>query len=383
MVEVTTAGQDGKVKLNYLGHREAKTVREQILARIAARRTRQDPVHQGFASRDQTLQDPDPQRPDLRDPALAAVPSVVAGRLEDFTDLDVDEAVANSLVTVPVGRLIGATLLSWETMIFSAVIAIAIGMGVFADPLVFIALVPISIAFGATLISGFTRNMNFHLSLGAQGMRVSAGLISTITETIPRGKIHAISVRQPLGWRPFGWWQVRITTAGLSTSSNNAAKTVMSTMLPVGKFDDVLRVLDVVIPGHGMSPDDVREGLVGTSGGYLGSPVRAAWLLWFSRSRNGLRLAPNGEAIEPNLRLRRGFFTRLLVIIPITRLQSIQLYRGPLHYPLRLASLTAHTVLGPVPTRIAGLDLVQSRDALDDIAAAAIDAAQADVRGAP
>ncbi|MBK0297088.1 hypothetical protein IAE22_35140, partial [Bacillus sp. S34] len=63
-------------------------------------------------------------------------------------------------------------------------------------------------------------------------------------ETLPPGRIHAVSVAQPLLWRPFGWWDVRInraTNAGNGASNNQQ---VSSIVLPVGTARDVREVLD-------------------------------------------------------------------------------------------------------------------------------------------
>lgn len=372
MLEVSTAGQDGKVRLNYLSHRDAKLVREQILADVAARRQGKNPVSGQAPSLTHDLA-LSPQ-----DPALSAIPDVLAHRVNDFVDLDLDPGAGSSLVTVSPGRILGSTVLSWPTIIFSIAIAGIIVAGSVGETFVLFMLVPAAITFVGVTVSGFTRSMNFHLSLSEHGVRVSSGLISTVTETIPRGRIHAIGVSQPLGWRPFGWWHVRITTAGLNPASNGNARAALNTMLPVGKIDDVVRVLDVLMPGHGMSPDQVREAMLGTAGDFLGSSPRAAWILWFARRRNGLKIAGAGTAAEPHLRLRRGFATRLLVLVPLVRVQSIELDRGLLHRGLGLAALTARTVLGPVPTRIAGLTLEDARSAFDDIAVAAVDASKND-----
>lgn len=380
MLEVATAGQDGKVKLNYLGHRDAKAEREHILAEVAARRTgtrvapsSQDPAVHAPAPAQAGAIAPAGESP-LRDPALAAMPDQLANRVEDFADLDLDAGAGDSLVTVPAGRLLGATLLSWPTIIFGVGIAGIIIAGILGESVLLFMLVPAVITFFGVTFASFTRSMNFHLSLSEQGVRVSTGLLSTVTETIPRGRIHAIEVYQPLGWRPFGWWHVRITTAGLGPTSSGGNGVLLNIMLPVGRFVDAARVLDVLLPAHGMAADDLREAMTGSAGDFIGSPKRAAWILWFARRRNGLRVSAATSADAAHVQLRRGLATRRLVLVPMVRIQSVQLHRGLLHRPLGLAALTTHTVLGPVQTRISGLALADARAAFAQIVAAAVEA---------
>lgn len=379
MLEVATAGQDGKVKLNYLGHRDAKAEREHILAEVAARRTGarvapspQDPAVPASALSPEGS--PAGETLPHRDPALAAMPGQLANRVEDFADLDLDAGAGDSLVSVPAGRLLGATLLSWPTIIFVVGIAGIIIAGILGESVLLFMLVPTVITFFGVTFASFTRSMNFHLSLSEQGVRVSTGLLSTVTETIPRGRIHAIEVFQPLGWRPFGWWHVRITTAGLGPTSGGGTGVLLNTMLPVGKFADAARVLDVLLPAHGMSPDELGEAMMGRSGGFVGSPKRAAWILWFARRRNGLQVSAATSADAAHVRLRRGVATRRLALVPMVRIQSVQLHRGLLHRPLGLAALTTHTVLGPVRTRVSGLALVDAQAAFSAIVAAAVEA---------
>ena len=59
--------------------------------------------------------------------------------------------------------------------------------------------------------------------------------------------MHAVEARQPIGWRPFGWWKVRITTAGHSAAEGGQNK-MQNTVLPVGNIEDVLRVFETLLP---------------------------------------------------------------------------------------------------------------------------------------
>ena len=225
------------------------------------------------------------------------------------------------------------------------------------------------------------------------------------TETIPFGRIHAFEARQPIGWRPFGWWKVRITTAGHSAAEGGQNK-MQNTVLPVGNIQDVLRVFETLLPadprlsaapagndyarsvaesfevesavaGSAVEDDEsadagrrrnaLRDALVGSGEGYVRAGSKAAALLWFGVRRAGLRIE---DASEPHasLRVRRGWLTRSLAVMPIVRAQSIQLGRPFAHHLLGLASLQAHTVLGPVRMQMRGIDLEVARQTFDELA---------------
>ncbi len=367
-IEVVTAGQDGKVELSYLGHADAKTVREQIMRRAAQKR------------RGESAEEPIEA---IQGPAAVAFDGSVydaetaglAGRAQDFVDTDVDpEAVAaNALVRVPVGRLLGSIALSWEAIILIAVvIAVVIG-GAILEPFMILGILPLIVVMAGVMFSQFNRGFNFTLSRGRDTVRTGAGLTSTLTESIPFGRIHAIEARQPLFWRPLGWWRVRITTAGHSVAQGgqNAAQNVV---LPVGVESDVLRVIDTLLPGVGDDDAEIaalRNGLSGAATGYRGAGRRSGWVLWWGRPRAGIALEGLGSE-DATLRIRRGVLTRSLSIMPIVRAQSVQLRRPLVHRMLGLASVQAHTVLGPVRMEMRGLALGEAQRVFDELAAAVL-----------
>lgn len=377
-IEVVTAGQGGTVELAYLGHQVAKTVREQILRSVAEKRN--GPLGGGAPS----ALDPAGDAAMLAagvtgadGPQSGAIDPVtgLAARAHDFVDADVDsEAVAaNSLVKVPVGRLIGSIALSWEAVSLLIVVLVIIVGGAVFSPVIIFSIVPMLIVMASVMIGQFNKGFNFTLSRGRDTVRTGAGLTSTMTETIPFGRIHAVEARQPLFWRPLGWWKVRITTAGHSVAQGgqNSSQNVV---LPVGLESDVLRVLDTLLPGIGMEEAAIaslRNGLTGRATGYLGAGRRSGWVLWLGRKRAGLALEDLGSE-DATLRIRRGVMTRTLSVMPIVRAQSVQLRRPFVHRMLGLASIQAHTVLGPVRMEMRGIDLLAARAAFDALAAAVL-----------
>lgn len=365
-IEILTGGQGGKVELSYLGHKDAKSVREQILQLAAAKRE-----GRSIEAAVDTIVGAAPVSYDGS--AYAPAADRLTERAQDFVDFDVEPEAAPSLVRVPLGRLIGSTLLGWEAVVTVLLIIAVLGWGfvstaigaltgrpnlLAAGGISLITLIPLILVMLGVMFSQINKGFNFTLSRGRDSVRVGSGLTSTVTDSIPFGRIHAVDVRQPLFWRPFGWWRVRVTLAGHSVAEAGQSVT-QNVMLPVGPENDVLRVIEALMPG---ACDELSEDLHGSGTGYTGAGPRAGWLLWFAKKRTGAKLLVPADLgdVSPDrvtLRLRKGFMTRSLSIVPVVRAQSVELQRPMCHYFLGLAAVQVHTVLGPVSTRIRGLAL--------------------------
>ncbi|MFD1201688.1 PH domain-containing protein [Leucobacter albus] len=381
-IEVLTGGQGGKVELAYLGHRDAKTVRERILLLATARRNGESVA--------QPIDEISAAAPVYYDGSAYAAPAdALTQRAQEFADFDVDPeaAAAQALVRVPLGRLLGSILLSWEAVItllllllavFWGVVSSAIGVVTGSDGFLasggisLLTVIPLILVTFGMMFSQFNKGFNFVLSRGRDSVRVGSGLTSTVTDSIPFGRIHAIEARQPLFWRPFGWWRVRVTLAGHSVSEAGQNVT-QNIVLPVGRHTDVVRVIETLVPG---AATGVTEGLTGPGDGYLRAGARAGWLLWFGKRRAGIRIdvpaSTDGSAApltDATLRVRRGALTRTFIIMPIVRAQSVQLSRPLWHYVLGLASLQAHTVLGPVRVSVRGLGLADAQRFFGELSA--------------
>lgn len=401
-ISVQTAGTGGKVSLRYLSHAHAKEVREQILRvrAIVREDARQGSAEGAGSAEGGPLGEPRPgaAAPIFPNAKPGSIPAALDRRAVDFVDFDIDVEAeqTGSLVRVPVGRLLGSIVLSWDLLIPLTIVVAGLVVGVVWHPGAFAIVVPGGIAMIGIGFGQFNRGFGFTLSRSADGIRVGAGLTATNTETIPLRRIHAIEARQPLGWRPFGWWRVRITTAGHSVSQGGQNR-MQNFVLPVGLEADVLRVFETLQfataeaahddPAEATDGDAaeaahstaaLRDALLGSGRGYQGAGPRSAWVLWFGRARAGIvfdRAAeqpPAAQAVAgpvpESLRIRRGALTRSLSIMPIVRAQSVQLRRPMVHRMLGLASIQAHTVLGPIRMEMRGLELQRARDIFDTLA---------------
>ena len=101
------------------------------------------------------------------------------------------------LVAVPTDRFVGSLLLSGAGAFGLAfVVGIIVAVSVTAAALGFVVatLLPI----GAVLYQRFTVEFGFTVSLSPQGLRLRHGLLDTRQQTVPRGRVQAIRVHEPL-----------------------------------------------------------------------------------------------------------------------------------------------------------------------------------------
>jgi len=365
-MEVSVAGQDANVKLEYLYARDADGLRRDVLTLASgaklAERGSAPVVSVGPAG---LVRSDDP-----------AISRVVTERVNDFLspELDPDQAPPESVVRIPVGRLVASTIIGWPTLIGLAVI-VAAAIQIANDQ--FFTLfwtIPAVLGVAGYIWSTITKSLRYSIAGTPSGVRVGFGLLSTSNDTIPPGRVHAIEVTQSILWRPFGWWQVRINKAGVSLTDANAARG-NTTILPVGKLEDVTRVLGLIVDDAQTDGllTDLRAAIADPgSHGFTIAPRRARWLDPFAWKRTGFAL--RGGV----LLFRRGVVWRKLDVLPLARLQSIQVTQGPLERLFRLSSAQAHTVMGPVTATVPTMSTANAVLLLETVSEAVVRAAAAD-----
>lgn len=359
-LEVVGAGTDANVKLEYLSTANAEAVRADILRlasgrRLAAASAPADPRHEGRA---------------------ASLGQRVGRELTGMIEgPEAPVAEVESVVNIPLGRLVASHVVSMSTLVLVlAVIAVMVGVSQGVTWLLF-AFVPAIIGIGAYWVRSIVRSLRYSIAPTPDGVRITFGLFTTITEIVPPGRVHAVEVTQPILWRPAGWWTVRINRL-TGRSVTEASTDQFTTVLPVGTAADVERVLRLLQPSL---PDDeralvVQEGMFGPGEDdtFTNTPRRAWWIRPLSYRRNGFRLT--GDV----LLMRRGVVWRRLVILPLARLQSFGLYQGPLDRATRVTNVRAHVVAGPVSPFLAAVDRDSALTLFDDVARGSVRAALAD-----
>jgi putative membrane protein len=381
-LEILVAGHDANLHLAYLHSDLAEDLRREIL-RLASGARRQ--ADASGAAGDPARPGPVASAPDgqvqgsavggeagLAASAAPARRDVIGERVGEFlmpADLDPDAAPPESIVKMHPGRLAGSLLLSGFTVFLLAVVA-AIVVGASTGHLwVLFALLPGALGAGGFYTRRFSKALRYTISGTDDGVRVGFGLLATSSETIPPGRIHAVEVLQPIMWRPFGWWQIRINTAGHSRQKG-AAGEANTTTLPVGDARDVQRVIPLLLPGM---DDQLRAavthaGMMGGDGALFGRPPRSArWLRPFSWRRTGYTVV-DGVVV-----LRLGAIWRRTVFVPLARMQSVELQQGPARRMLGLAAARVHTVDGPVRPRLSVIGVAHALDMFRIVSAGAIE----------
>lgn len=357
-------GDGTAATLAFLRKHEAEQLRAEIMDRAAGRT-------------------PQPAPGDLRqeteekEPDSAAVPSVSAHRFEHDDAHSPGTAAAafppgpapeRQIVRVPIPRLIGSVLVGGSTVVFlilallllAVVGAIAGFFALFREepagdafgqinlPLFVPVLIGAAFAFWGQLSNGW----NFTATMTQAGLRLKYGLTTTNTQTVPPGRVQALQIRQPLLWRMFGWYSVTVTVAGYGLDSR-------STLLPVGKVDDVMRLTAEMFPDLQVEhPEQIfLEGLRGRGAerGFTEVPRRARAFDPIVRHRRGFLTTPSA------LMIRDGRISRTLIMVPHERIQSAALQQGPLARLTRIATLHIHIPAGPITARAKNQDLEQIR----------------------
>ncbi|MBF4550293.1 PH domain-containing protein [Pseudoclavibacter sp. VKM Ac-2888] len=410
-IEIGVAGENANIQLVYVRTRDADGIRAGILQRASGAKRNEraahgqsfeGPAQPGFAGANGGMHMPTSagqpsgagpagavvqgaaQRPPTAEQLRTRASEFFAQRVEELTspELAPGEAAPQSVVRLPPWRLVVANLVNpWLVVVILTLIAGLIITFTFEFWWLLFSILPLGAVFFAITAGQILPSLNYSIAATPDGVRVGRGLLTTSNDTVPPGRIHAVQVSQPLFWRPFDWWMVRITRAGTeqvsSDGSQNQAALTRNLVLPVGTRAETERVLALLLPM--LVNDEVRRlielGMYskGDDDYFVTAPKRAAWMRPFSWRRHGFRLDSRA------LYLRFGAWSRKLTIVPAERMQSIGLDRGPVGYFANVVNLHAHTVLGMgVTTRIGMVDGDIGVRLFDDVSAVAIRAASLD-----
>ncbi len=144
-----------------------------------------------------------------------------------------------ALLTVPPGRLFASILLSGTGLMLELAIVALLALAILAPGAAAAALSIGFVGLISLAVGPFRRfNGDYRLTVAdaADGVRLRSGLVETSAETIPRGRIQAIRMIEPLAWRPFGWCRLEVDVASQKSKGRqdrNQAKSARA-LLPVG-----------------------------------------------------------------------------------------------------------------------------------------------------
>ena len=241
---------------------------------------------------------------------------------------DTPEPEDEVLVTVPVGRTLASLALTMPALLLIAYVGtlvVAAATGASATGAIAGYASPILIGDTVALWRRFNRAYRATVARAPEGLRVRAGLVETSAETIPRGRVQAVRVLEPLLWRPFGWCRLDVDVAGQigDRGGERRSERQLRAVLPVGSRAEVLQLLELLVPG---APEPVRK-----------PPRRAKW-------KSPLRYRRLSFGFDESYAVATsGRLARVESWVPLTKVQSLRRVEGPVQRRLKLATIYIDT----------------------------------------
>jgi putative membrane protein len=237
-------------------------------------------------------------------------------------------AAEETLLTVPPGRLFASILLNRSGLVLELVIVALLALAILAPGAAGAVISIGAIALIGIFLGPFRRfNGDYRLTVSdaPDGLHLRSGLVETSAETIPRGRIQAIRMIEPLAWRPFGWCRLEVDVATQKSKGRqdrNQSKAARA-LLPVGSREQAAFLVARVFPGL------PEQRLAPPTRARWKSPLRFRLLSWGANER---------YAVTTSGRLQRATDW-----VPLAKVQSIRLLEGPIQRRLRLSSLHLDT----------------------------------------
>lgn len=336
-------GAGSAVSLAFLREAEAEQLRADLLARAAGLHRAPSAAAPVQVADAVTSTDSGAGPDAILDPRVTVTGAVPLGA---------PTAPEREVFSVPVGRLVASTLLTWAVfwlLVWVAVLVVSMVLTRSFGPV--IGILPGLFAVVSYLWGRLNRGANFRAAISPDGIRLRHGLTETRAQTVPPGRVQAVRIYQSILWRKADWWRVEINVAGYGQEEDG--QQTDTALLPVGTREDVLLALWLVLPDLGTEDPQslIDAGLTGNDPafGYT-SPRRARWLDPLAWRRTGVAVT------ERALLMRSGRVTRSLIVVPHERTQSLGLSQGPWERRLGLADFEVHSTPGPVTPAIYHLD---------------------------
>jgi putative membrane protein len=263
---------------------------------------------------------------------------------------DTPEPSEDHVLEVHTGRLVGSIVLSARTFVLVAYL-LAFGIAAEAHSTVLTGLTRgafvIVVGDVVAIWRVFNRGYRATIATAPEGLRVRAGLVETVAETIPQGRVQAVRLLEPILWRPFGWCRVDVDLAGEVRQHGDERRSgrQLRSVLPVGTRAEGERLLAILVPGAPAATDR--------------PPRRARWKSPLRYRRlsfgydEGYTVATTGRLI------------RVCTWVPLTKVQSLRRIEGPVQRALGIATLHLDTAGKNMGAALRDLDAGELRVHLD------------------
>lgn len=202
----------------------------------------------------------------------------------------------------------------------------------------------LAVSMGSSLVGFVTRRVtgqfNYTLSRRPHGLRISRGLTSLTSQSLPPRRIQAVQLSQSPVWRRLGLYRVDIEVIGWGGITDDENTSGISTiLLPAGTLDQVRVALAAIWPKADFEAVALHR-----------TPPRARWLHPFAQPF--LRFGYDDRLVVS----RHGWLVRRWQLVPHARTQSLQVSQGVLSRRLGLANLAFHTAGMRIAAGAVGLD---------------------------
>ena len=314
-------GAQGGAKLRYLTRQRAAALRDYLLVRAHGVRTAAGPAETSDAS-----------------------------ALDDLSASD------EVLIRVPPQRLVLGAVLSHEFWLIALPFAVLSAITLVGDHvaaatvrqnpwLLLGAAIPTLGSLWGFVARRVVGQWNYTLARSGQGLKISRGLTSLTSQSVPEHRVQALRIVQPIGWRPLGLFRVDITVLGMRGVTHDEDQAGQSSiLLPIGTREQVQVALDEVWPGANLDRIAI---IAAPSRARLLNPLAWRWL---------------GFGYDERVIVcRTGWLNREQSVVPHARLQSWRLASGPFRRRLGLADVELHVAGHGWPSAIHHADAPLAR----------------------
>ncbi len=268
--------------------------------------------------------------------ATTGEPGRAASRWDDSAEGD------QVLVRLTPGEIILSAFASLDILMIAIAFAIPWVLGQVFDWSILAwggGMAGLAIALFGYLSSRLFGQFNYTLARTPAGLRITRGLFTLRSQTIPVHRVQAVQTSQPIIWRWLGRARLDITILGFGNLEDAEEMSTSTIYLPFGTPEQVQIALAAIWPGLEL------EHLT-----FARSPERAKWL-------DPLQWNWQGWALDDQvLAVRAGWLHRKQLVVPHARLQSVRLSQGPWERRMGLASVHA------VTTDILGMNAARHLD---------------------
>ena len=389
-VEVA-GGRDSRVVIRFLTTRELQALRDRILDLAAGQidlpgaASEDGAVQAGGADYDTGSIDDaaSTSRPEGLTPKGTPGSDAAPATRRRSTQLWASHFQEHPLYSVDGATLLGSLLRSSSVYVLGLTVIGTLAVGILiivsdsmtgGEALTIISsYVTMVIAMATVVWSHFNSAWNFHAAATPSGIRMSYGLTSETSRTLPPGRVHGVGLTGPILWRRKDWWKVNVTVAGRDENPHDGqTREIGNMLLPVGARDTALRALWLVVPDLGVPDPDrlLAQAVTGRDDDGVGDPQAPAG----SAERGFVRISRRGRIFRPLtwrraaviltdtcVIIRHGRWRRRVAVFPYERIQSLRVRQGPLARRRNLAALSLDMVAREVPTSITNLDAADAK----------------------